>query len=108
MLVLVEAGSLQNFSPQQTVAPLNYSSCLMQQSIDNCKTIDLRYLIFSDACSIELVDSVVVTGGSVGSLVQVYTTAGHLERLPDLITARYHHACAHYVDSSDRVVRQGV
>ena len=62
------------------------------------------YSIFSDACSIELVDTVVVTGGSVGSLVQVYTTAGHLERLPDLITARYHHACAHYVDSQDRVV----
>ena len=49
-------------------------------------------------------DSVVVTGGSVGTLVQVYTTAGALERLPDLITARYHHACAHYVDSEDRVV----
>ena len=49
-----------------------------------------------------------VTGGSAGSLVQVYTTAGALETLPDLLTARYHHACAHYVDSEDRVVRQGV
>ena len=49
-----------------------------------------------------------VTGGSVGSLVQVYTTIGPLERLPDLLTARYKHACAHYVDSADRVVRQGV
>ena len=53
-------------------------------------------------------DIVVVTGGSVGlgSLVQVYTTAGALERLPDLLTARKGHACAHYVDSSDRVVRR--
>ena len=49
-----------------------------------------------------------VTGGSVGRLVQVYTTAGPLERLPDLLTARYKHACAHYVDRADRVVRQGV
>ena len=49
-----------------------------------------------------------VTGGSVGCLVQVYTTAGPLERLPDLLTARYKHACAHYVDTSDRVVRQDV
>ena len=53
-------------------------------------------------------DRVVVTGGSVGRLVQVYTTAGPLERLPDLLTARYKHACAHYVDRADRVVRQGV
>ena len=53
-------------------------------------------------------DRVLVTGGSVGSLVQVYTTAGPLERLPDLLTARYKHACAHYVDSADRVVRQEV
>ena len=49
-----------------------------------------------------------VTGGSVGSLVQVYTTAGPLERLPDLLTGRHSHACAHYVDSSDRVVRRDV
>ena len=53
-------------------------------------------------------DRVVVTGGSVGSLVQVYTTAGPLERLPDLLRARRQHACAHYVDSSDRVVRHDV
>ena len=53
-------------------------------------------------------DRVVVTGGSVGRLVQVYNTAGALERLPDLLTARRHHACAHYVDSADRVVRQEV
>ena len=53
-------------------------------------------------------DTVVVTGGFVGTLVQVYNTAGPLERLPDLLRDRKQHACAHYVDSSDRVVRRDV
>ena len=52
-----------------------------------------------------------VTGGyysypisiSIGT-VQVYTLSGPQEQLPDLQTPRYGHACAHYMDSQDRVV----
>ena len=57
---------------------------------------------FSYACSTDLVDTLVVTGGmatgQVGeSRVQVYTTAGVGERLPDMNTARMSHACGHFI-----------
>ena len=52
-----------------------------------------------------------VTGGYISGIspytigtVQVYTTEGAQEQLPSLQTARYDHACAHYMDSQDRVV----
>ena len=52
-----------------------------------------------------------VTGGVVWngthgvgvSRVQVYTTAGAGERLPDINTARMLHACGHYI-RDDKVV----
>ena len=68
-------------------------------------------IIFSFACAIELSGTVVVTGGYDTVLtfdflttVQVYDTFGPKEQLPDLLTPRAFHACAHYVDSDDRVV----
>ena len=42
----------------------------------------------------------VVTGGS---RVQVYSTAGEEERLPDINTPRRQHACGHYI-KDDKVV----
>ena len=36
--------------------------------------------------------------------VQVYDNDGPQEQLPDLIASRSYHACAHYVDSENRVV----
>ena len=50
-----------------------------------------------------------VTGGSGDGLeklatVQVYTLSGPQEQLPNMTTGRYYHACAHYLDSQDRVV----
>ena len=59
----------------------------------------------SYACAIELQDTVVVTGGS-GPIatVQVYTISGLQEQLPDMLQRRNKHACAHYVDSQNRVV----
>ena len=64
---------------------------------------------FSSACAIELEDTVAVTGGwgaFTGPIatVQVYTISGPQEQLPDLMTGRYQHACAHFVDSEKRVV----
>ena len=65
--------------------------------------------IFRDECGIELEDRVVVTGGRIYpnnlATVQVYTLSGpQYPQLPDLQTPRYAHACAHYLDSQDRVV----
>ena len=65
---------------------------------------------FSWACGIELGDRVVVTGGTSSvtlvtiATVQVYTLSGAQEQLPSLQTPRRNHACAHYLDSQDRVV----
>ena len=68
-------------------------------------------IIFSTSCAIELADTVVVTGGydtvityDFLTTVQVYDTVGPNEQLPDLLTPRAFHACAHYVDSDNRVV----
>ena len=68
------------------------------------------FLIFSSACAIELEDTVVVTGGYTDTYsgpiatVQVYNISGAQEQLPDLLTARHSHACAHFLDSQNRVV----
>ena len=69
----------------------------------------MNVLFFSSACAIELEDTVVVTGGwslftGPFATVQVYTISGPQEQLPDLMTGRYQHACAHFVDSENRVV----
>ena len=63
---------------------------------------------FSAACSIELEDMVVVTGGqqlngATMSTAQVYTTSGKGEKLPDFNTPRMLHACGHYL-KDDKVV----
>ena len=60
----------------------------------------------SEACSIDLKDTVVVSGGCCIAIasVHVYNIYGHHEQLPDMLTARYHHGCAQYVDSENRVV----
>ena len=48
-----------------------------------------------------------VTGGGYPNTlatVQEYTLSGPQEQLPSLQTPRSYHACAHYLDSQDRVV----
>ena len=63
------------------------------------------------ACSIELGDTVVVTGGWVwsgtewvhGSRVQEYNVDGEGDQLPDINTGRDNHACGHYI-KDDKVV----
>ena len=55
----------------------------------------------------------VVTGGWINgyqwnsepiATVQVYTISGPQEQLPDMLKGRLRHACAHYVDSQNRIV----
>ena len=69
----------------------------------------MNVLFFSSACAIELEDTVVVTGGwslftGPFATVQVYTISGPQQQLPSLMTGRYQHACAHFVDSENSVV----
>ena len=60
------------------------------------------YLCFRLACSIQLKESVIITGGfNISSeplkRVQQYNLAGSMGRLPDMKTARSGHACGHYL-----------
>ena len=60
---------------------------------------------FSRACSIELEEMVVVTGGCCAiTRVMAYNNDGPMYRLPDMPTAREKHACSHYVDSNNNLV----
>ena len=82
-------------------------SCL--DCVEHTFCILINVFFCSDACAIELEDTVVVTGGAGPTInplatVQVYTISGHLEQLPDMTTPRKSHACAHFRDSGDRVV----
>ena len=60
------------------------------------------YLCCRLACSIQLKESVIITGGfNISSeplkRVQQYNLAGSMGRLPDMKTARSGHACGHYL-----------
>ena len=63
-------------------------------------------ITFSDACTIQLEDWVVVTGGTdrPDSTVSVYDVNGWVEDLPDLNQGRDEHGCGYYVDSSNNIV----
>ena len=65
----------------------------------------ILFSFLSDACSIQLEDIVILTGGvSTENTVSVYSTDGWLEDLPDLLTGRYDHGCGHYVNNDDKLV----
>ena len=62
-------------------------------------------LYFSFACSIELDDKVIVTGGEeTKTRVDVYTMEGWSMELPDLTTGRWDHGCGHYINTNDKMV----
>ena len=61
---------------------------------------------FSHACTIQLDDKVVVTGGyDIETKVSVYSISGWVEDLPDLNTGREQHGCGHYADENNNIVR---
>ena len=68
----------------------------------------LTFLYFSHACTIQLEDQVISTGGGNGiqiiSRVYVYNIDGWVRNMPDLNTARSYHACGHYTNSDDKIV----
>ena len=67
----------------------------------------LGYLCCRWACSIQLEESVIITGGysssNVRNRVQQYNLAGSMGRLPDLRTGRRLHACGQYLDDGEVV-----
>ena len=67
--------------------------------------INTFILFLSDACSIQLEDIVILTGGFyTKNTVSVYSTDGWLEDLPDLLTGRYVHGCGHYINNNNKMV----
>ena len=72
----------------------------------------MRKINNRDACSIEMGDHVVVTGGRYGSVpfesvraeVSVYTSQGWVEDYAGLITGRQQHGCGHYINGDNNVV----
>ena len=70
-------------------------------------------LYFSEACSFEVPENgeFVITGGWKGSnhhgtkRVQVYTTTGVKEQLPDMNHARHAHGCSYFHDASGKLVK---
>ena len=66
--------------------------------------------IIRGACSIELEETVILTGGSRGghgeTRVTVYNTDGYVEDLPSLNAGRFDHGCGHFVNNENQMVRQ--
>ena len=59
---------------------------------------------YSGACAIDLGESVVITGGVyIEKKVTQYKEDGSFNELPQLITGRYSHGCASYVDSNENI-----
>merc|ERR1712227_688024 len=57
------------------------------------------------ACSIQLEETVVITGGSnTMSTASMYSIGGWVEDLPDLLTGRYNHGCGHYINNDNKMV----
>ena len=63
-----------------------------------------RILCCRGACSIQLEESVIITGGQYSrNRVEQYNLAGSMGRLPDLNTGRENHACGHYLHNGEVV-----
>ena len=60
---------------------------------------------YSYACSIDLGQTVVITGGYYTMRkVTEYNEDGNSKELPQLITGRWNHGCSSYVDKDDKIV----
>ena len=65
-------------------------------------------LHFSQACSIDLENEVVITGaGAESNKVDMYNFGGWMSELPSLITGRVNHGCGHYINTDNKKVTKG-
>ena len=75
-----------------------------EYSVSIVRWSSLGYLCCRYACSIQLEESVIITGGEWSeNRVQQYNLAGSMGRLPDLNTEREDHACGHYLHNGEVV-----
>ena len=78
-----------------------------QSSEDRYVDTDQYYLIIRSACSIQMEDTVVLTGGlNTKYKVTVYNTEGWVGDWAKLQRGRYNHACGHFINTDNQVVRQ--
>ena len=62
-------------------------------------------LFFSYACTIQLFDYVLITGGSdTKTYVTKYDVNGWVENLPGLNTGRRAHGCSYFYDNDNKLV----
>ena len=62
---------------------------------------------YSQACGIDLGDSLVITGGYWGTgqkTVTEYTEDGQHKELPEMNTGRHYHGCSSFVDGANNIV----
>lgn len=61
---------------------------------------------FSDTCSIQLEDFVIVTGGyGMNKQVSKYDVGGWIEDLTEINFGRQSHGCGHYTNSNNELVK---
>ena len=65
----------------------------------------MLYDCFRYACSIELKEMVILTGGTKENKVTVYNNKGFVEDWPELKTGRFNHGCGHFINTDNKVVR---
>ena len=90
---------------------IHRSTTLLSDNGDSTDYFPLKYDT-NEACTIELTDQVIVTGGykyagngnNKTDRVSVYNEQGWVEDLPSLITARSGHGCGHFVNTENKQV----
>ena len=88
------------------------STTLLSDNGDSTNYFPLKYPA-NEACTIELTDQVIVTGGwgsdpannYRSNQATVYNEQGWVEDLPSLNTARSGHGCGHFVNTENQQVR---
>ena len=67
---------------------------------------DPKMFYFSDTCSIQLEDFVIVTGGyGMNKQVSKYDVGGWIEDLTEINFGRQSHGCGHYTNSNNELVK---
>ena len=75
------------------------------QCIGYCKLCFEACFYFSEACSIELYEKVIITGRYLDNTrVDVYSLIGWIMELPKLNEGRHGHGCGHYWNSDGMMV----
>ena len=80
---------------------------MTQSKLENVKLSAVLVIFLPrSACSIELKEMVILTGGQYTmSKVTVYNNEGFVDDWPELNTGRNNHGCGHYVNTASKMVR---